>query len=79
MSGVVRAREGRRGRAQTEKGKGMGRNIGMLGRMQVTPRWADDPARRQDIRMWRECQVRRVLPLPEGHRTAGREGGVGQE
>ena len=40
------AREVRRGGAQTAKGRDEEGKIGMLGRRQVTPRWADDPVRR---------------------------------
>ena len=69
------SREGRRGGAQTSKDRGEAGNIGMLGRIQVTLRWADDPAWRHNGRRWRGCWGRRGLPPPEGHQTEGREGG----
>ena len=43
------------------------------------PRWADDPVRIHDGRWWRGCRGRRGLPPPEGHQTARRESGAGQE
>ena len=64
------------GGARTEKGRGKTRNTGMMGQRQVTPRWIDDPVKRHNRRRWRGCQGRRGMPLPEGHRTAEREGGA---
>ena len=79
MAGVAREREVRRERARTAKGKGEAGNIGMLGRRQVTPRWADDTVRIQSGRRQRGCWGRRGLPPSEGHRTAGIKGGAVQE
>ena len=45
---MARVREGRRGRARREKGKGKTGNINMMGRRQVMTRWADDSVRIQD-------------------------------
>ena len=50
---MERAREGRKGRARTEKGRGKDRSIGMVVRRQVKPSWADDPVQIQDRRWWR--------------------------
>ena len=73
----ARAREGQRGGARTVKGRGEARNIGMLGRIQVTTRWADDPVKRHRIRQWRGCWGRRGTTPPEGHQTEGIEDGEG--
>ena len=40
------AREVRRGGARTERSRVVAGGIGMMGRRQVTPRWADDPLQR---------------------------------
>ena len=40
------AREGWRGEARTAKNRGEVGYIGILGRRQVMPRWADDPVQR---------------------------------
>ena len=40
------AREGRRGGAWTARSRVVTGGIGMLGRIQVMPRWADDPVQR---------------------------------
>ena len=72
------AREGRKERARTEKGKGKAGNIFMLGQRQGMPRWADDPVRRHNGHRWRGCQGRKRLPPPEGNWEVGREGGAGQ-
>ena len=71
------ARERRRGEAQTAKNRGEAGWIGILGRRQVTPIWADD-------NVWRHINVGGVRegggcpPHPEGYKEAGREGGAGQ-
>ena len=80
--GVDRSREVRKGRVQIANGGGKAGNFGMKGRIQVTSWWDDDHMQRHDRRQWRGCWSRRVLPPlppPEGHQTAEREGGVGQE
>ena len=61
------------------KGRGGARYIGILGWRQVTPMWADDLVRRHYGRRWSGCMGMRVMLPPEGHRTAVREGGAGQE
>ena len=57
-----RERERVRRGSRTEKGKGEVGNFDMLGRIQVMPRWADDPVRRLGGHWWRTCQSRRGLP-----------------
>ena len=60
-------------------GEGEKWSIGMMGWRQVTPRWTDDTVRKQYISECRGCWVRRGLPPPEGHWTAGGEDGAGQD
>ena len=49
--------------------------IGMLGRRQVTPRWADDPVWMQDGSRQEIGQGRvRVPPPPDGNQVEGGEG-----
>ena len=72
-------REGRKGGAQTEKGRGEAGNISMLGLRQVTIRWADDPVQRRDGRRWRGCQGRRGLPPPPWKDIRRREGRAVQD
>ena len=67
---MARAREGQRGGAWIPKGRVEAGNISMQVRIQVTPRWADDPVRRQNGRQWRGCRGRRGLSPHGGHRVA---------
>ena len=76
---MVRAREGLGGSLLTAKGKGEKGIIGMMGRRQVTPGWADDPVRRQDGHRWRGCRGMRGMPPLEEHQTEGGEGSAVQE
>ena len=39
-------REGWRGRSRTARSRVVSGGIGMMGRRQVMPKWADDPVRR---------------------------------
>ena len=54
-------------------------SIGMMGKIQVTPKWADYTVQRQDGHQWRGFRVRRGRFPPKVHSTAGGEGGTGQE
>ena len=76
---MARAREVWRGVAWTTKGRGEVRNISVLGKRQVTLRWVDDPVLRHYGCWLRGFLVSRGVSSPEGHWTAGREGGGGQE
>ena len=72
-------REGWRGVALAAKGGGEAGIIGILGRVQVTPRWADDPMMRHNERWWRRCWGKRGMTHMKGHRKEGRVVGEGQE
>ena len=77
---MERAREGRRGKAQKEKGRNEDGRIVILGRRKVTPRWADDPVWRKDGCWWRGFWGRRGMPPPpEGHQMELRVSGAVQE
>ena len=72
------SREGQRGEAQTSKDKVGAECIGMLGKIQVAPRRADDSVRRQYGRRWRGFQGMRGVPPLEVHQEAGRKVGASQ-
>ena len=45
--------------------------LSMLGRKQVTPRWANDPMLLQDGSRWESDQGRVRAPPPEGNQVEG--------
>ena len=70
---------GTEGGARKGKGRGEAGIIGIMGQRPVTYRWADDPVQKYNRGRCRGCWGRRWLTSPEGHWTAVRKGGSGQE
>ena len=78
LEGVAGAREGWKVVSKTVNYRGNAGNIIMLGRVQVTPRWEDDPVQRHNGRWWRGCWGRRGIPPPCKY-IRRREGRAGRD